>query len=78
MFWKFLTVLYVLLFSLTTSVAVLRPLFASKENVPDESPTWRQKMFKKAFIAETCSSTRSSMLLSWILRLSGSSVESAS
>ena len=39
-------------------------------NVPAENPTCRHSTDKNALMAATCSSTRSSTLLSWIFRAS--------
>src|SRR5690606_1965240 len=58
--------LNVLLFSETTSVAVFTD-FPSNENVPALKPVCMAKMFSKALIAETCSSTLNSTEMSCIL-----------
>ena len=71
-------VLYVLLFSLTTSVAVFSPLWLSKLNVLAENPSCKHSIDRNAFSAATCSSTRSSTLLSWMRSSPASSVASAS
>ena len=72
------TVEYVRLFSLTTSVAVLSPPFRSNDSAPGSNPTCVQRIERRAFIAATCSSTRSSTELSLMLSESVSSVARAS